>query len=156
MKKITIDYSDYSEETNDPNERKISRSEGPRYSDSEGYFRVPRSGYVRNGVEYWLRGFGRLDRKPGPKVEIPAEATEWLEKRMGPAYIMHFMRDRELRVKVSLLIRTIGWVSVQRRIEEAAKDLPIVKAVHEAVNMPSSVESSGSTVTQGDVEDMFK
>jgi hypothetical protein len=66
------------------------------------------------------------------------------------------MRDRELRVKVSLLIRTIGWVAVQHRIEEAAKDLPIVKAVHEAVNMSSSVESSSSSVTQGDVEDMFK
>lgn len=157
MKQVTIDYSDYSEETNDPNERKTSRIDGPRYSDSEGYFRVPRTGFIRNEVEYTLRGFGKLDRRPGPRIEIPSEATEWFEKKLGHAYIPYFIRDRDLRLKISVLIKTIGWISLQRSIEETAKELPIVKAIHVAVNSTHvSVEPAGSQITNDDLENMFK
>ena len=156
MKRITIDYGDYCDETNDPREIKIAKVEGPRYRDEEGFFRVPRSGHVRNGVEYWLRGFGKLDRKPGPKVDIPLEAVKWFENRLGPAYVPYFIKDRELRVKLSLLIKNIGWAAMQRRIEEANKELSIVKAIHAAVDQAPPGEPAGSTVTESDMEDMFK
>lgn len=156
MRKITIDFGDYCDETNDYREAKIAKLEGPRYKDEDGYFRVPRSGFVRNGVEYWLRGFGKLDRKPGPKVDLPLEAVKWFELRMGPAYVPYFIRDRELRVKLSILIKNAGWTAVRHRIEEAATQMPIVKAIHAAVDAVRAEGPASASVTDSDVEDMFQ
>lgn len=161
MKKILIDYADYCEETNDPQEKKVCRTEGPRYRDDDGYFRVPRTGFVRNGVEYQLRGFGKLDRRPGPKIEIPQEATAWFEKKLGHAYIPYFVRDRDLRLRVSVVIKNVGWIALQHRIEENMRSLPIVKAMHLAVEQsPGSFipdgEPAGSSVSESDMEDMFR
>lgn len=167
MKRITIDYGDYCDETNDYREAKLAKVEGPRYRDEEGFFRVPRSGYVRNGVEYWLRGFGKLDRKPGPKIEIPLEAVKWFENRLGAGYVPHFIRNRELRVRVSTAIGLIGWDAFRKRVERAATEMPILKAIDAAASAPApQPESSrdvydlppagGIEVTPDELEDMFK
>lgn len=161
MNRVLIDYADYCEETNDPQERRVCKMEGPRYRDEDGYFRVPRTGFVRNGVEYQLRGFGKLDRKPGPKIEIPQDVTEWFEKRMGHAYVPYFIRDRDLRLRVSIVIKNVGWVALQHRIEQNLLSLPIVKAIHLAVEQsPGNIrlpdEPTGSSITENDMEDMFK
>jgi hypothetical protein len=162
VKKITIDFGDYCDETNDSREIKISKSEGPRYRDEDGDFRVSRSGYVRNGVEYWLRGFGKLDRKPGPKIEIPEEAVTWLEQKLGRAYVPYFLRNRDLRLKVSTAIKLMGWDVFRTSVETAAQQLPIVKAVEAATNYrPSQEEAPHDASPDGgidaeDLEDMFK
>jgi len=132
MEIITITYEEYCEETNDPQERRTCKIDGPRYRDEDGYFRVPRTGFTRNGVEYRLRGFGKLDKKPLPKVEIPDEATEWISKRLGHAYVPHFIRDRDLRVKVATAIRMLGWEVFRSAVEHNATHMPIVKALSTA------------------------
>ena len=132
MKKIVIEYSDYAEETNDPDERRKCKLDGPRYLDDEGYFRVPRTGFVRNGVEYELRGFGKLDRRPGKAIDIPEEATLWFSKRMGHAYIPYFVKDRDLRLRISTYIKLKGWISLKMAIESLQKEMTIVKEIGRA------------------------
>ncbi len=162
MKTVLIRFEEYCEETNDVNEIRDCKRDGPRYRDEEGFFRIPRSGFVRNGVEYQLRGFGKLDKKPGPKIDIPEEARDYLSRRMGHAYVPHFIRDRDLRVKVSTAVSLIGWSAVQAAIESAARTMPITKAVHYAVSLakPALQEDPYDLPPAGqigeDLEDLLK
>jgi len=163
MKKVTIDFADYCDETNDSREIKTCKAEGPRYQDEDGYFRVPRTGFVRNGVEYQLRGFGKLDKRPGPKIEITDEATHWFEMRLGPGYVPHFIRNRDLRVRVSTAIKLMGWPALLANIERAAQEMPIIKAIEAATSYvpPRPAEEPYDTppdggIDAGDLEDMFK
>ena len=78
-------------------------------------------------------------------------------KRMGHAYIPYFVKDRDLRLRISTYIKLKGWISLKMAIESLQKEMTIVKAIHAAVEqISSSAEPAGSTVTDDDMEDMFK
>jgi len=98
MIKVTIRYDAYLEETNDDTQRRfemrVCKKEGPRYvnRDADIDIRIPHTGYVYQGYEFNLEGFGSLDVKP---IMRPSKAAHEI--------LSGFMKKGMMSVKPHIL-----------------------------------------------------
>lgn len=117
IRKETIEFYKYREETNDPSEIARTKTLGPLTPDGSGQ-RVPHTGAIIDGVEYTLIGFGKLDKRPA--AVIPAKVDADIRKFMGKAYIFNFGND--LKFAVAKKLKDHKWPELHARLKRLKND----------------------------------
>lgn len=137
MINVTINYDAYLEETNDAttrrSEMRIVKKEGPRYIDTSADIdiRVPHTGFVYQGHEFTLVGFGALDVRP--MMRPSQKAFVELEKFLGKGIML--MKPPMLQA-IYYIERTGGLgalMALARKKHGDGRELGRVQAMTEAV-----------------------
>lgn len=118
-KVVVIDFQDYCEvDTNDPKEMRTAKVEGPLYTLPSGKtVRIPRSGWVEEGLEFRLQGgFHRTVERPRTVLAIPTEVTEWLKKWLGPAYVFSWKNRMDLQGAMVAALKRQSWPEIKREL----------------------------------------